>query len=128
MHPVVIDKPYEFVPPYKGRFVPKLLQRLLPRHLNRQFGIESVNVEGIEKLQASIAAGHGVLIAANHCRPSDPSVVNEVCRQAGTPAFTMASWHLFMAGKLQRFILNRVGGFSVYREGTDRTALKAAIE
>ena len=40
----------------------------------------------------------------------------------------MASWHLFMGGRSQAWLLRRIGAFSVYREGLDRTAIKAAIE
>jgi 1-acyl-sn-glycerol-3-phosphate acyltransferase len=40
----------------------------------------------------------------------------------------MASWHLFREGKLKRFLLRRIGAFSVYREGLDRQALQACIE
>jgi hypothetical protein len=40
----------------------------------------------------------------------------------------MASWHLFKQGRLQRFILRRIGAFSVYREGVDRQALQAGID
>jgi hypothetical protein len=39
----------------------------------------------------------------------------------------MASWHLFLQGRVQRFLLQRVGAFSVYREGMDRESLKCAI-
>ena len=40
----------------------------------------------------------------------------------------MASWHLFMGSRFQAWLLRRIGAFSVYREGLDRTAIKAAIE
>jgi hypothetical protein len=40
----------------------------------------------------------------------------------------MASWHLFMQGPVQRFLLPRAGVFSIYREGLDREALKCAIQ
>jgi len=40
----------------------------------------------------------------------------------------MASSHLFMQGRLQRFLLRRAGAFSIYREGMDREALKCAIQ
>src|SRR5262249_14249158 len=43
------------------------------------------------------------------------------------PLYTMASWHLFMKGGFKAWLIRRIGGFSVYREGTDREALKAAI-
>jgi hypothetical protein len=38
----------------------------------------------------------------------------------------MASWHLFMQSRIQSFLLPRIGGFSVYREGMDRESLKCA--
>jgi 1-acyl-sn-glycerol-3-phosphate acyltransferase len=38
----------------------------------------------------------------------------------------MASWHLYMQSRALSFILPRLGGFSVYREGLDRESLKCA--
>ncbi|MCG8651843.1 MAG: lysophospholipid acyltransferase family protein, partial [Pirellulales bacterium] len=128
MHSVVIDKPYQFVPPYRGWFWPRLLQRLVGYQLAKEYGIERVECSGVEHLQQSLRSRHGIVLAPNHCRPSDPMVVNQVCRQAGVVPFTMASWHLFMAGRLQAFVLRRAGAFSVYREGMDRQALQAAVE
>jgi hypothetical protein len=40
----------------------------------------------------------------------------------------MASSHLFMQGRMKRFLLRRAGAFSIYREGLDREALKCAIQ
>ena len=128
MHSVVSDQPYEFVPPYQGRCWPWLLQRIVPWWLHRHFGIEKVTCHGVELLQESLAAGHSVLIAPNHCRPSDPLVINDLCRRAGTVPYTMASWHLFLESPLQRFVLRRIGGFSIYREGLDRQSLGASID
>lgn len=128
MHPVVLDKPYRFVPPYRGQVWPKLLQRFAGWHLSREYGIENLEYSGLEHLRQSIAEGRGIILAPNHCRPSDPMVVNQLCRQVGVAPYTMASWHLFMAGSLQAFLLRRAGGFSVYREGMDRQALQAAVD
>lgn len=128
MHPVVIDQPYEFVPPYDGRIWPPLLQWFVRRRLRIDNGMESLQFEHLDRLKESMAAGHAVVLTPNHCRPTDPAVVNELCRRVGVVPFTMASWHVFMQGKLQRFILQRIGGFSVYREGLDRKALRASID
>lgn len=128
MHQVVLDEPYEFVAPHKGTLWPRLLQMFLPRRLRKDFGIQETKCIGLEKIAASYAAGHSVVLAPNHCRPSDPLIVNELCRQAGLQSFTMASWHVFKSTWLKRFVLRRVGGFSVYREGTDRQSLNAAID
>ncbi|KAA1259699.1 Acyltransferase [Rubripirellula obstinata] len=128
MHSVVIDQPYQFVPPYHGRLWPSALQRLIRRQLRREYGIESLHFENLDRLRDSMSAGHSVLLAPNHCRPTDPAIVNELCRQVGVVPFTMASWHIFMQSKWQRFLLRRLGAFSVYREGLDRQSLQAAID
>src|SRR5258708_2697207 len=126
--PVVVDKPYRFYPPYQGRFWPWFMQRIVRRRLRNDFGVVDVECRGLKKLKESLAKGHGILLAPNHCRPSDPLVVNEVCRQAGTIPLIMASWHLFANGGLKAFLLRRAGAFSVYREGMDRQALTAGID
>jgi 1-acyl-sn-glycerol-3-phosphate acyltransferase len=69
-----------------------------------------------------------VLLAPNHCRPCDALVVAVLGAEAGTALYTMASWHQFMGGRLKAWFLRRIGAFSVYREGLDRTALRTAIE
>ena len=128
MHSVVIDQRYEFVAPYHGRLWPSALQRLMRRHLKRDYGIESLQFENLNRLRESLSAGHSVLLTPNHCRLTDPAIINELCRQVGVVPFTMASWHVFMQSKWKRFLLRRLGAFSVYREGLDRQSLQAAID
>ena len=128
MQNIVIDKPYAFVPPYRGQWWPSFLQCFVRRRLWRVFGITAVDCHGLEHLHASHRAGHGILLTPNHCRPADPFVVSEMCRQAGVLPFTLASWHLFMQGRMQAWMLRRAGVFSIYREGMDRAAINAAVE
>ena len=128
MQNIVIDKPYEFVPPTYGTFWPRLLGRLaLPAHLRSSHGVESHELLGVSRLQASVEAGHGILLTPNHCRPCDPMVVSHLGFAVGAPIHIMASWHLFMESRVQRWLLRHAGVFSVYREGMDREALKCAI-
>lgn len=128
MHPVVVDKPYSFVPPYRGTYWPRFLQLLMRRKLRRQFGVVDVRCQNLDRLRQSLSAGHGILLTPNHCRPCDPLVVGEMCRQAGTSPFILASWHLFLQGRWRAFLLRRIGAFSIYREGMDRQALQASIQ
>jgi 1-acyl-sn-glycerol-3-phosphate acyltransferase len=127
MQAVVVAKPYKFVPPYRGTFWPALVRPLLPRLL-RSDGITSVECHGVEKLAASVAAGHGIMLAPNHCRPGDPFVMAKLGYAVGRHIHAIASWHIFMQGRMQRFLLSRGGAFSIYREGLDREALKCAIQ
>lgn len=128
MHPVVYDKPYRFFPPHHGLLWPRLLQLTTRRRLRREFGIVSVECRGLERLQGAMAAGQGILLAPNHCRPCDPVVINEMCRQVGTAPLVMASSHLFMEGRFRAFMLRMAGAFSIYREGMDKQALTAGID
>ena len=128
MQAVVIDKPYTFIPPRFSRFWHAVVRRLLPHYLRKNDGITAVECSGVEKLRASIDAGHGIMIVANHCRPCDPMVLDFLAAKAGRPFHVIASWHVFMTNRIQRFLLPRMGGFSVYREGMDRESLKCAIK
>jgi 1-acyl-sn-glycerol-3-phosphate acyltransferase len=127
MQPIIIDKPYRFVAPAPSAVCIRLIQAWLPRYLRTSHGVESWELLGTARLRASIAAGHGVLLTPNHCRPCDPMALGLVSRAVGRPFHIMASWHLFMQGGLQSWLLPRLGVFSVYREGMDREALKCAM-
>ena len=128
MQDIVIIKPYKFVPPIQNRLWHPFLCWWVPRTVRKTWGVEWPTIRGLEHLQASIAAGDGVLLAPNHCRPCDPLVVGIVHAQVRHGVYLMASWHLFMQGRVQRFLLRRAGAFSVYREGIDRESLRTAID
>ncbi len=128
MQNIVIDKPYQFVPPHRGTFWPAMFRPGIRPYLSKVWGVTGVDFNGVERLRAVLRERASIVLVPNHCRPSDPMVVTLLGFEAGTPSYTMASWHLFMGDRLTTWILRRIGGFSVYREGLDRTALKAAIE
>src|SRR3954471_23029007 len=128
MNSVVSDKPYVPVLPYHGTLWLRVLSLYFPRYLHRRYGTTKVEIVGAEKLRASIAAGHGVLITPNHCRDEDPFILSALAREAGTPFFVVASAHLFMGSKVQAFMLRRAGAFSIYREGMDKQAVQTSIQ
>jgi len=128
MQKVVIDEPYEFIPPLASNLWPAIMQLYLPRHLRRAHAVHSVECRHVERLRASLAVGDGILLAPNHCRPSDPMVLGRLARAAGTNLFFMASWHIFKQDWFTAFMARRLGGFSVYREGMDRAALNTAVD
>ena len=75
MQNIIIDKPYHFVPPRHGTFWPMLFRYYLPTYLKKSHGVESHELIGAERLRASLDAGHGIMLAPNHCRPCDPMVL-----------------------------------------------------
>ncbi len=128
MQQIVIDKPYTFIAPRLSRFWLWVARCLCGGQLRKDFGIAAVECVGAERLRASLDAGHGVLLVVNHCRPCDPLVLDTLAREVGRPFHTIASWHLFMESAWKRFMLPRIGAFSVYREGLDRESLKCSVK
>ncbi len=127
MQKVVITKPYRFVPPHGGKLWWHLFKPILPHYLRRSAGIVHVESRHVERLRASLDAGHGVILAPNHCRPCDPMVLGPLSFELRRPFYIVASWHVFNQNALQTFLLPRLGVFSIYREGSDREALKTAM-
>ena len=127
MQTIVIEEPYEFIPPVYSRIWPALIRLYVPRHIRKTYGVHSVETRGADRLKASLDAGHGVLLAPNHCRLSDPLTFSELCRVTGRDMHAMASWHLFKKNWLDGFMLRRIGAFSIYREGVDRQAIGTGV-
>lgn len=125
MQPLVSEEVYQFTPPRDSRFWPWMIGLGMMRRLRKNWGLDSVEVRGGELIRRSIAAGHGIMIAPNHCRPCDPLLLAALTKEIGCPPYIMASAHLFRSRRLG-WILPRIGAFSMNREGMDRESLKAA--
>lgn len=130
MIPIIVEKPYKFVPPYRSTFWSVIAQRfkLIDYWLKRKHGVVSWECRHVDRLQASLQSGAGVMLTPNHCRPCDPIAIGWLAREAGTHLHAMASWHLFNQDSFSAFAIRRLGGFSVYREGIDRQAISTAVE
>lgn len=127
---VVVEKPYRFVPPHRGNLWPSLIQRLrlVDRYLRKKDGVVSYECRHAERLATSLDAGHGILLASNHCRYADPLVLGWLSRAVDHHIYAMASWHLFNTGWFDRFSLPKMGAFSIWREGVDRQSIETAIQ
>jgi 1-acyl-sn-glycerol-3-phosphate acyltransferase len=128
MQRVVIDEPYEFVPPVYSDWWPWILRFYLRRYLRTAFGIHSVECRYVDRLRASLAADHSIMLTPNHSRLGDPVVLGILGMEADCHLFAMASWHVFKQSRFQTFMTRRMGAFSVLREGNDRQAIDTAID
>ena len=128
MQNIIIDKPYKFVEPSRGKFWLKLFELYIPRYLKKSHGVVSWEIEGKEHLKNSISENCSIMLTPNHCRPADPMLLGMLCKEVGISSYIMASWHLFMQGDIYAKILPKVGVFSIYREGVDRESIKFAIK
>ncbi|MEC8929358.1 MAG: 1-acyl-sn-glycerol-3-phosphate acyltransferase [Verrucomicrobiota bacterium] len=124
------DKPYRYYPPRPSRWVTRLMQCYnssiyLP---GRRHRIREVTVDHGEELNhARHLAGSRLLFLPNHPTHSDPLVMMEGLRQAGLTSRLMAAYDVFERSALHAWVMQRIGAFSVDREGSDRQALKEAI-
>ncbi len=130
MQDIIIEKPYEFIPPHRGTFLPRLIRdlRLFKYYLRKAEGVVDCEIRNLERFTQSLAAGHGILLTPNHSRTADSIVMGWLAYEARCLVYAMASWHLFHAGWFERWAMRVMGGFSVYREGIDRKAINLAIE
>ena len=101
---------------------------ILRRYLRKSYGIHSIECRHVERLKASLAAGHSIMLAPNHCRMADPMVLGVFGMEADCHLFAMASWHVFKQSRFQTFMTRRMGAFSILREGNDRQAIETAID
>jgi 1-acyl-sn-glycerol-3-phosphate acyltransferase len=128
MQDVIIEEPYEFIPPGRSEWWSRVVHVLLGPYLRKKYGVHSIECRQVERLQASVNQGHGVLLAPNHCRASDPLTLGVLARAVKRNMHVMASWHLFKQDWLTTFVTRSVGAFSVYREGVDRQAINTAVD
>lgn len=130
MQQIVFEKPYKFIPPHRGDWWPSLIQRfdLYGYYLRKREGVESYELRNQHLLRESVDAGHGVMMAPNHSRTSDPLTIGYLAKDVGFHLYAMASWHLFNQGWFNALAIRLMGGFSIYREGIDRQAINTAID
>jgi 1-acyl-sn-glycerol-3-phosphate acyltransferase len=115
-------------PPCPNRFWSICLRPLQGYLARTRWQIAEVVVERIESL-AGFDPQDGVLIAPNHSHEGDAHVLCEVARRTGRRFYFMAAWEAFARHRgIDGWLLQRLGAFSVDREGCDRRALRQAID
>src|SRR5581483_1058522 len=129
MQKIIVEKPYQFLPPYTGTFWPTLFRaiRFHDYLLRKNEGVVAHEIRHIERLRASLAAGHAILITPNHPRTADPVAMGWLSVETPCLFHSMASWHLFEQNRLHGWVIRALGAFSVNREGVDRKAINMAI-
>jgi hypothetical protein len=119
-------EPYRFIPPHRGVFWSHVAKRAIPIRLRRAMRVLKWEFEGLDHLRDSLRQGAGVVLASNHCRWADPMVVGMLGVAVNRYLYYLASYHVFKQSRLMGWVLNRIGGFSVWREGADREAIRAS--
>lgn len=125
------DAPYRF---FEARPSAPLIRlgRALNRHVflpGPNHRIREISVYGeTEALQDSKRNGDRLLFVINHPSHSDPQALTEVQRRLGVDACFMAAYDVFLRSRLCAWSMQKMGNFSIDREGSDRKAMAAAIK
>lgn len=125
------DAPYRF---FEARPSAPLIRigRALNRHVflpGPNHRIRDLSMYGnIEALAEARGNGDRLLFVINHPSHSDPQALTEVQRRLGVDACFMAAYDVFLRGKLTAWSMQKMGNFSIDREGSDRKAMAAAIK
>jgi len=95
----------------------------------RNHRIAEIRIEGdTAALHDAKGKGERLMFVMNHATHSDPQVVSEVHRRLGTGSCFMAAYDVFLRSKFCAWSMQRLGNFSIDREGSDRKAMAAAID
>jgi 1-acyl-sn-glycerol-3-phosphate acyltransferase len=130
MQSIIVEKPYQFITPYRATFWPWFFRaiHIHAYYLRKSEGVVEHEIRHLDRLRASLRAGHGILVTPNHPRTADPLAMGWLAVESPCHFHVMASWHLFQGNWLHRWVIRALGGFSVNREGVDRQAINMAIE
>ncbi len=92
------------------------------------YGVSQIELQGEEHVHTALAAG-GVMFTVNHPAHGDPFVVFEAMDRLRASCCYMAAWQVMEGWMgLKPWAFQRLGVFSVDREGTDMRSFRTAVD
>ncbi len=123
------ETPPQWWPPKLSPLMIRVWRGLRRYQQIQQHRLLEIDVRGGEHLQAAIEAGQGVVVTPNHSSHADSYVLYHAAEVLKSPLYFMTAWQVFgMSSRLESWIMQHHGCFSVDREGTDMRAFKQAID
>jgi hypothetical protein len=121
-------EPYRFIPPYRSKFWCRVFHPVVKPILRRSHGVTCCRFEGAEHLSRSLERGAGILLVSNHCRRADPIVLSTLGLHVKRYFYYVVAYHQFKQSRLFGWLIHRLGGYSLWREGVDRESLRTSIQ
>ena len=126
------DEPYRWFPPKSDGVWSWLCARWILRHnrwvhLGRAQRIERVAVAHADRVFRDREPGDRLLFLVNHPTHADAAVFLEAMRQLRVRVQMMAAYDVFLRSRVTRFVMQRMGAFSVDRDGSDRRPVQQAM-
>lgn len=122
------DSPYEYVSSKRNAVIVSVAgfyNRTIQLPKNRRImGVETLQGE---RLKTQLRPGDRLLLLPNHPTHADPEIFFEALRQTGLTTQFMVAYEVFQRSRVNAFVIRRVGGFSVDREGADMLSANEAM-
>jgi 1-acyl-sn-glycerol-3-phosphate acyltransferase len=124
-----LEAGYRFRPPRPSRFWQGVLTPLRRRIMRRMYRVAGVEIEGREHVEAARAEPGGVMVTVNHPAHGDPFVVLEAMHRLKLSCCYIAAWQVFWGWLgFKGWAFQRMGAFSIDREGTDVRSYRTAVD
>ena len=125
----LLDPDYQFKPPKPSVFWEWVLGPVRRSVYRKMYGVKEIEIRCEEKLHDAIDVGGGVMLTINHPAHGDPFVIFEVMSRLRTKCCYLGAWQVFVGWfGLKGWVFQRLGAFSVDREGTDLRAFRTAVD
>lgn len=95
----------------------------------RRHQIKSLDIQGGERIKKyQFDPNVRLVFVANHSTHSDVEVLTEAQRRCGVWGAYMAAHEVFIRSKMQAWVMQRMGAFSINRESLDRPSIKEGVK
>lgn len=129
MHKRVLEAGYRFRPPRPSRAWQWLLAPLRRHLVHGMYRVDTIDIRGEQHIREALGDGGSIMFAINHPAHGDPFVIIEAMCRLGVSCCYLAAWQVFTGWfGLKGFAFQRLGAFSVDREGTDLRSFRAAVD
>ncbi len=124
-----VEAGYRFRPPKPSRFWQRVLTPIRRRMAKRTYRIREIELRGRDHVRRIITNSRSVMFTVNHAAHGDPFVVLEALDRLAVPCCFLAAWQVFWGWwGLKGWALQKLGAFSIDREGTDVRAFRTAVD
>ena len=115
-------EPHTFYPPKNNRFVTWFVQRRIRASIRRTLKVTEIRFDDEDLAVLRDLKGKRCLLTPSHSGGFEPHIVMELSRQLGDSFNYLAAMELFQRSALHRWLLPRMGVYSIIRGTVDRAS------
>ncbi len=126
--PLARPKPFTFYPPKTNRFVIWLIKLGIKGAIRRKLRVTEIDIadEDLERLRA--LKGQRCLLAPSHSGGFDPHIIMYLSKLLGDAYNYVAAMELFEQSPFYRWLMPRLGVYSIIRGAVDRPSFSMTRE